>query len=77
MTPEARASGLGKALMHAVLQELSLDRSIQTVRLYVKAMQTAAVNLYVWCGFWIVEDDRATFGDGADYDGYLMEMTLR
>ncbi len=77
VAPRARGCGLGNALMDAVIHELRLDRAIQAVRLYVNASQTAAVHLYARCGFGIVEDDRATYGDGQTYDGYLMEKALR
>ena len=77
VAPRARGRGLGNALMDAVIHELRLDRSIQAVRLYVNVTQTAAVDLYVRCGFSIVEDVRATLGDGKAHDGYLMEKALR
>ncbi|MBA2468539.1 MAG: GNAT family N-acetyltransferase [Chloroflexia bacterium] len=77
VAPGARGRGLGNALLDAVIHELRLDRTIQAVKLYVNVTQTAAVDLYVRCGFSIVEDVRATLGDGKAHDGYLMEKALR
>lgn len=77
VAPGARGRGLGSALMDAVIHELRLDRSILAVRLYVNVTQTAAVDLYVRCGFSIAGAGRATLGDGKAHDGYLMEKALR
>ncbi len=77
VAPAARGRGVGTALLEAVLHDLRREPAIQTVRLSVNAAQVAAVTLYGRCGFGIVADDRATFGDGQAYDGYLMEKVLR
>ena len=73
---EARGWGVGTELMSAILRDLRRDRSVQRLRLYVNASQTAAVHLYDQFGFLIVEADRATYGDGQEHDGYVMERAL-
>ena len=73
---EARGQGIGTDLMSALLRELRQDRTIQRLRLYVNKSQTAAVHLYHRCGFFIVEEDRATYGDGQEHDGYVMERAV-
>ena len=73
---EARGRGVATQLMSALLRDLRQDRSIQRLRLYVNRSQTAAVHLYHRCGFFIVEEDRATYGDGQEHDGYVMERAV-
>lgn len=73
---EARGQGIGTDLMSALLRELRQDRTIQRLRLYVNKSQAAAVHLYHRCGFLIVEEDRATYGDGQEHDGYVMERAV-
>ena len=73
---EARGLGIGTELMSALLSELRQERSIHRLRLYVNASQTAAVHLYDRLGFLIVETDRATYGDGQEHDGYVMERSV-
>ena len=73
---EARGWGVGTELMSALLRELRQDRSIQRLRLYVNTSQTAAVHLYHRLGFLIVDADRATYGDGQEHDGYVMERAV-
>ena len=73
---EAKGLGIGTELMSALLSELHQDRSIHRLRLYVNASQSAAVHLYDRLGFLIVEADRATYGDGQEHDGYVMERSV-
>jgi ribosomal protein S18 acetylase RimI-like enzyme len=73
---EARGSGIGTGLMSALLRELRQDRSIQRLRLYVNRSQKAAMHLYDRLGFRIVAADRATYGDGLEHDGYVMERAV-
>jgi ribosomal protein S18 acetylase RimI-like enzyme len=73
---EARGWGVGTNLMSAMLREVRQDRSIQRLRLYVNASQKTAVHLYDRFGFLIVDFDRARYGDGQEYDGYVMERAV-
>ncbi len=59
-----RGSGIGKALLGAVLEKLHQNKTIVAVQLSVNSQQLAAVNLYGSLGFMIVGEKEAVMGDG-------------
>jgi ribosomal protein S18 acetylase RimI-like enzyme len=73
VVPDARGQGTGEALLRAILDELGQEPSIQRISLYVNASQVAARRLYERAGFLMVARERSTYGDGNEYDEYLME----
>lgn len=76
VTPAERGKGAAKALMTAILQELSQKKTIRTVVLAVNVHQIPAIQLYKCFGFQITGKRNEQSGDGAYHQGYLMERTL-
>ena len=77
VTPAKRGQGVGKALMDAILIQVSQQAGVQKAVLGVNATQAPAVALYRRYGFQVVEETTGLMGDGQKYLGYWMEKPLR
>lgn len=76
VTPDCRRQGLARALMVAILCELSKNGTIKDVRLAVNVEQQAAIRLYENVGFRAIGTENDLMGDGHYYDGCIMEKRL-
>jgi ribosomal protein S18 acetylase RimI-like enzyme len=76
VTPQARGKGVSKALMRAILEEISQLKRFQSVSLTVNKIQAPALHLYQHFGFKITREEDALMGDGNTYTEYHMEKQL-
>lgn len=68
--PSERGKGIGRALLQAVVDEITAG----TIRLYVNASMTAAVSLYERFGFVTFVKSSGTRADGSTFDQLGMEL---
>lgn len=73
---DRRGMGVGKALMEAILAEVSRTGVYQAAALSVNAEQAAAVALYRRFGFEVAAEVTDRMGDGHICRSYLMEKSL-
>lgn len=73
---EARGLGIGKKLIHKLLESLEQDTEVKVVRLGVFTSQQAAVNLYKSVGFEVLRQETEHFPDGLTHETFIMEKTL-
>jgi ribosomal protein S18 acetylase RimI-like enzyme len=68
--PSERGKGIGRALLQAVVDEVSAER----VRLCVNASMPAAVGLYKRSGFVTLSESMGTRADGSEFPQLFMEL---
>jgi ribosomal protein S18 acetylase RimI-like enzyme len=76
VSPDWRGKGVGRALMQAILAEISRRAWVERVTLGVNSQQTVAVALYKRFGFQIAGEVEDLMGDGKTYIAYQMEMRV-
>lgn len=74
--PEFREAGVGKILMHALIEKVKLNQQIKKITLHVNEKQEVAFNLYKNFGFTIVEKHRIALGDGKEHDVIELQFLL-
>jgi len=72
-----RRKGIAKLLMSKMLEELSKDRGIQTIRLEVNVEQESAVKLYESLGFKKTKAFSQRMGDGLEHQEIEMQKRLK
>jgi ribosomal protein S18 acetylase RimI-like enzyme len=77
VSPDRRGQGIGRALMEAILAEVSQQAGIRKAVLGVTQTQAAAVALYKRFGFQVVGEKSGVMSDGLTHAGYMMEKPLR
>ncbi len=71
---EQRGKGVGKLLMHKLLETLQKRNDIVSIQLDVNTSQENAVKLYQKMGFTIIKENAKEMGDGKRYNMFLMEL---
>lgn len=75
--PEKRGQGIAAALMEGILEELSTNQTIKTIKLEVNVDQMGAQNLYTRFGFEKTKDPYPhMMGDAAEHQIVAMEKAL-
>jgi ribosomal protein S18 acetylase RimI-like enzyme len=72
-----RRKGIAKLLMSKVLEELSKDRGIQTIRLEANVEQESAVKLYESLGFKKTQAFLRRMGNGLEHQEIEMQKRLK
>jgi len=72
-----RRKGIAKLLMSKMLEELSKERGIQTIRLEVNVEQESAVKLYESLGFKKTKAFLQRMGDGLEHQEVEMQKRLK
>ena len=67
VTPEQRHSGIGRKLIHALIERAKTDTSLEQILLTVTTCQEAARRLYQRCGFAIYGTEPNALKVGAGY----------
>jgi ribosomal protein S18 acetylase RimI-like enzyme len=76
VTPNFRGRGIARALMSAILSEISQNETLKTAQLTVNADQQAAIRVYERAGFRLLRTEKELMGDGHYYAVYIMEKWL-
>lgn len=76
VTIRNRQKGAGRALLEAILAEISQASDIRKACLTVNSEQAAAVALYRESGFQVTGETGGVMGDGKYYPGYFMEKQV-
>ncbi len=71
---DQRGKGIGKLLIHKILDTLQKRSDIVSIQLDVNTALENAVKLYQKMGFTIIKENKKKMGDGKDHKMFLMEL---